>query len=239
MDGIVFRFLLPKLRELRRKRHVSWPSSNRAQTMARLFVEGRVRMLHCEVLPMDVLSQLILLVRGEYRAELFRDLLGAFAIEIDGLPYICISPAAARLPDEQLAFILAHEGGHLAFGHTAEPGDQVTHAFWRNPIGKLVVAAKALDGLPPGTGLLDGALQVGAQLHGIAKRCMQDELDADRFAVRQMFRHGFDVSGAVDVLRHFEELEGNEPERTRVMHAVFGTHPSPTERIRRIQTGPS
>ena len=236
MDGIVFHFLLPKLRELRKRTHVPSPARDRVQAMSATLLRSQVKGLHCEVLPMEILLQLITLVNGAYDADLFRDLVGGLAMNIDGHPYICISPAAARLPDADLAFIVAHECGHLALGHTAAPGEQSTHAAWRNPIGKLALAAEAIDGLRSGTGLLEGLLQVGSKLHGAARMCMQDELDADRFAVRRMARHGFGVNGAVNVLRHFEELEHEEPDVMRMMQTVFGTHPAPTERILNIQT---
>jgi len=119
---------------------------------------------------------------------------------------------------EELAFILAHEIGHVVRGH---PFDRVLAMHSLNLLGRIGHTGGILGNLAAST--LRELLEKGYS--------REQELEADGFAVRLMDAAGFDPLCAEDSIRRLAETGGDESD----MFEYFSTHPGREDRIREIR----
>ncbi len=120
---------------------------------------------------------------------------------------------------DEIAFVLAHEIGHVVRGH----------AFDRLVSSTLLTAASAAA--PLGRLVTPKLMQVGVKL--VQSAYTQDqEIEADAFGVRLAQSAGFDASAAVRMLRRLETRHGEAD--TPELLGYFSTHPAIDVRIHEI-----
>jgi len=137
--------------------------------------------------------------------------------------YIFVSRSILALCQEdadQIAFILAHEMGHVISGHAME---------------RIVAnsAISAVSQVTPVRGVLGPWLRrVGVRFLETAYSRDQ-ELDADRLAVRLAGAAGFDPGGGVELFTHLAELkESSDP---LSLGQYLSTHPDFDARIKSVR----
>jgi beta-barrel assembly-enhancing protease len=122
-------------------------------------------------------------------------------------------------PDE-LAFVLAHEVGHVDERHHV--------ALIQRDFFFTIVVALVL-GRDPGTAQIGNL--VGALLtRGFSREA---EFDADITGVRLAHRAGFNAGAGLAFMERLRATEGRDPSRVEVL---FRTHPALAERIVRVRT---
>jgi len=122
--------------------------------------------------------------------------------------------------DDELAYVLAHEVSHITARHSI---DLLKKNFGFN-ILMLIAKAGAPD--PETLKRTNTALDLLMLSYS-----REDELMADRLAVRFMQRAGFNPEGAISFLEKFKEIKRKEPIRI-----LYGrTHPYINERIRVVR----
>ncbi|MCL6552259.1 MAG: M48 family metalloprotease [Firmicutes bacterium] len=121
--------------------------------------------------------------------------------------------------DDELAFVLGHEIGHVAARHHVQLLER--HFF-------LALVAQLLFGGDP------TAAQVAAIVRFFVQRgfSREFEFEADRLAVAYTHRAGFDASAGLGFLRRLRVAEGRDPSQFEVL---FRTHPGLTDRIDRVR----
>lgn len=125
----------------------------------------------------------------------------------------------------ELAGVLGHEIGHVVARHSAEQiaKTQLTEGL----TGAAVIAAYDPNN-PASANSAQVAMLIGQLIN--LKFGRDDELEADRYGVCFMNDTGYDPNEMVSVMQILEESSsGNEPPE------FFSTHPSPANRIQRIQ----
>ncbi|MFA7677753.1 MAG: M48 family metalloprotease [Candidatus Omnitrophota bacterium] len=122
--------------------------------------------------------------------------------------------------DDELAFVLAHETGHIVSRHHIK---QLQAAMGYNLIMAASAGAKA-D--PEFTSGLSFAL---AQMLTAYSR--EDEFNADELAIKYCELAGFDPQAGLEVL---EKLYEEDKKNIRAI-SYFRTHPYPAQRIRNIR----
>lgn len=129
--------------------------------------------------------------------------------------------------DDELAAVLAHEIAHVAARHSVKRYETSLGA----QLVQLAMIAAARQGVSArGVGV---AMQAATLAYA-----RQDELDADRLAVRYLKTAGFDPQAALTFLEHLHELERDTlhylPRGVTRPH--YGkTHPYVPERIRAVK----
>jgi predicted Zn-dependent protease len=125
----------------------------------------------------------------------------------------------------ELAGVLGHEIGHVVGRHSAEQiaKTQLTEGL----TGAAVIAAYDPNN-PASANSAQIALLVGQLVN--LKFGRDDELEADKFGVCFMKDTGYDPNEMISLMQILEaSSSGNEPPE------FFSTHPSPANRIQRIQ----
>lgn len=121
--------------------------------------------------------------------------------------------------DDELAFVLAHEVGHVAARHHVQLLER--HFF-------LALVAQLLVGGDP------TAAQVAAIVRFFVQRgfSREFEFEADRLAVAYTHRAGFDAAAGLTFMRRLRAAEGRAPDQFEVL---FRTHPGLADRIERVR----
>jgi predicted Zn-dependent protease len=121
--------------------------------------------------------------------------------------------------DDELAFVLGHEIGHVAARHHVQLLER--HFF-------LALVAQLLVGGDP------SAAQVAALVRFLVQRgfSREFEFEADRLAVAYTHRAGFDAPAALGFMRRLRAAEGRDPSQFEVL---FRTHPGLADRIERVR----
>jgi len=125
----------------------------------------------------------------------------------------------------ELAGVLGHEIGHVVARHSAEQiaKTQLTEGL----TGAAVIATYDPDN-PASANSAQVAALIGQLI--TLKYGRDDELEADRYGVCFMNDAGYDPNEMVSVMQILEASQtGNQPPE------FFSTHPSPANRIQRIQ----
>ena len=131
----------------------------------------------------------------------------------------------AATNESQVAGVLAHEIAHVAQRHAA---DQLTKAMMTN------WGLSALGAILGNSGGA-GAAQVAAGLlaSGVfLKFSRDDEREADEVGLQIMRRAGWDPRGMIEL---FEILRKEQSRDPGSVAAFFSSHPSPQDRIARLQ----
>jgi predicted Zn-dependent protease len=131
----------------------------------------------------------------------------------------------AAANESQVAGVLAHEIAHISQRHAA---DQLTKATMANWGLGLLGAVLGNDGGATAARVAAGFLANGIFL----KFGRDDEREADRVGLQMMTRAGWDARGMVDLFQVLRQEQKRDPGRVEMF---FSTHPSPQDRIDRLQ----
>jgi predicted Zn-dependent protease len=138
--------------------------------------------------------------------------------------------------ESQVAGVMAHEIAHVSQRHAA---DQLTKAIMANWGLGVLGALLGNDGGAAAARLAAGFLADGLFL----KFSRDDEREADRVGLQMLTRAGWDGRGMVELFEMLRREQKRDPGRVEMF---FSTHPSPQDRIVRLQsdvararTGPS
>ena len=133
----------------------------------------------------------------------------------------------AAANESQVAGVLAHEVAHIAQRHAAS---QLTKGMVAN-------LGLGLLGAVLGNGGGAGAAQAAAGLlanGAFLKFSRDDEREADQVGLQLMRRAGWDGRGMVEL---FEILQREAKRNPSSVELFFSSHPSPQDRISRLQEG--
>ena len=129
--------------------------------------------------------------------------------------------------DDELAAVVAHEIAHVAARHSVK---RYETGLGAQLVQLATIAAARQSASARGVGV---AMQAAALAYA-----RQDELDADRLAVRYLKAAGFDPQAALTFLEHLHELERDKRHYLPrgVTRPHYGkTHPYVPERIRAVK----
>ncbi|MGH3119028.1 MAG: M48 family metallopeptidase [Gaiellales bacterium] len=133
----------------------------------------------------------------------------------------------AATNESQVAGVLAHEIAHIAQRHAA---DQLTKAMMTN-LGLGLLGAV----LGNGGGASAAQMAAGFLANGIfLKFSRDDEREADQVGLQMMRQAGWDGRGMVEL---FEMLQREARLNPGSVEVFFSSHPSPQDRIGRLQAG--
>jgi predicted Zn-dependent protease len=152
------------------------------------------------------------------------DVVNAFALP--GGQVFLTTGLYSRFDSEgQLAGVLAHEVGHIAARHAAE---QIAKAKLTQGLTGAAVVASYDPSNPTSAERAQMAMLLGELV--TMKFGREDELEADRLAVRLMTEAGYNPESLVEVMTVLEQANqnGNGP-------AFLSTHPSPRNRVAEIR----
>lgn len=124
--------------------------------------------------------------------------------------------------DDQIAFVLAHEVGHIAARHSVKRMQGSVAA------NLLLIASTQIESsgnINPTTGAM---LTINTLLSGYSQ---EDELMADSLAVKYSKLAGFDAKSGIDVMKTLKK----EQKKKIVQMSYFKTHPHTHRRIRGIK----
>lgn len=128
------------------------------------------------------------------------------------------------LTDEELAFVMGHEIGHVDERHSVK---QLESSQLRR-IGLIVIAAGAGKGkISDQAGTLVGLTDavIGSQYS------QADESSADRYGMRRMALAGFDPAFALAALQKLSAQSGGGT--PGFLNTLIGSHPLPAERLKK------
>ena len=127
--------------------------------------------------------------------------------------------------ESQVAGVLAHEIAHVARRHAA---DQLTKAMMTN---WGLTALGAILGNSGGAGVTQVA--AGLLANGVfLKFSRDDEREADDVGLEMMRRAGWDPRGMIELFETLRKEQSRDPGSVAVF---FSSHPSPQDRIARLQ----
>jgi predicted Zn-dependent protease len=128
--------------------------------------------------------------------------------------------------ESQVAGVMAHEIAHVSQRHAA---DQLTKAIMANWGLGVLGALLGNDGGAAAARLAAGFLADGLFL----KFSRDDEREADRVGLQMLTRAGWDGRGMVELFEMLRREQKRDPGRVEMF---FSTHPSPQDRIVRLQS---
>ena len=137
---------------------------------------------------------------------------GGFIYATDGLVRFVHS-------DDELAFVLAHEVGHVSARHHVQ---MIERHF------AFILIARLLTGGDP------SAAQIAEIVRFFLSRgfSREFEFEADRLGVAYAHRAGFDASAGLVFMQRLRAAEGHDPGQFEVM---FRTHPGLADRMLRVR----
>ena len=121
--------------------------------------------------------------------------------------------------EDQLAGVLGHEVGHVVARHGAE---RIAKQELTQGITGAAVIASGDYGTAQAAQMIAGLISM--------KYGREQELQSDDLGVRFMYQSGYDPNALVGVMRILEEASGGQRQPE-----FFSTHPSPENRVERIQ----
>ena len=127
--------------------------------------------------------------------------------------------------EAQLAGVVAHEIAHISQRHAADQLTKATMANW-----SLGVLGAFLGN---DSGAAAAKMAAGFLANGLFLQFSRDdEREADRVGLLMMTRAGWDARGMVEL---FEILRQEQKRDASRVETFFSTHPSPQDRITRLQ----
>ncbi|MCP4696149.1 MAG: M48 family metalloprotease [Gammaproteobacteria bacterium] len=124
------------------------------------------------------------------------------------------------MDDAELMFVVGHEIGHVALGHSKK---QTQSAYAARGAGKTT------DSQSNTTGNTLAASELGGFAEALinARFSPSEERSSDDYGLKLMKEKGFDTRKAVSALKKLADLEGS--------HNILSCHPSPGQRATRIR----
>lgn len=160
-----------------------------------------------------------------YEFHLLRDSQSINAFALPGGQVFITAALLKRLSTEaQLASVLGHEVGHVVARHGAEH-------LAKQQLGQSLVTAIGVANSDGTDGGQRAALLAQAVNQLVSLRYgREDELESDRLGFQFMTEAGYDPEGSIQVMQILASARqgGKSPE-------FFSTHPSPDNRIKRLQ----
>ncbi len=156
-----------------------------------------------------------------YRFYVLDDkMVNAFSLP-GGFVYISTGLLNILHSDDEIAFVLGHEIGHIVARHAIK---RLQAALGYNLLILASVAAPSTGNFPQGV-----SLALASILSGYSQ---EDEFLADKLGIKYAQKAGFDPKAAIKVMKALEENNRKEP-----LHriAYFRTHPYIPQRIRKIK----
>jgi predicted Zn-dependent protease len=148
--------------------------------------------------------------------------INAFALP-GGFVYVNRGLIEAAGNESELAGVIGHEIGHVVGRHSVE---QIEKAGMAN-FGLGILGA-LLGGRG---GAVAGLAQIGSQVGASAafmKFSRNDEREADRLGVRNLYEAGYNPVGMLTFFRKLGELQKSQPGQ---LETFFSTHPNLAERV--------
>jgi predicted Zn-dependent protease len=121
--------------------------------------------------------------------------------------------------DHELAFVMAHEVGHVAARHHVAI---IERHFW------LAVVARLLTGGDPSAGQIADILRFFLT-RGFSREA---EFEADDLGVTYAHRAGYDAAAGLVFMQRLRAAEGRDPSQFEVL---FRTHPGLVDRMQRVR----
>ena len=166
--------------------------------------------------------------------ELSPDHINALAMELDGAPWLGLTPLAAMLPEDELAFVIGHELGHHSLGHVEDTTTNYFGGFLGTPLGRLITAvAGGLAALAGVSARLVGSLALMGYLRQRSQQ-RAAELDADRFSMNRLTDTGYDPRAALRFMDRISQARHDASPCSLLEHLV-GSHPSIDTRRRHLE----
>jgi predicted Zn-dependent protease len=152
--------------------------------------------------------------------------INAFALP-DGRIYVTLGLVRAahegRHPDEAIAFVVGHEVTHVFQKHGKRQQ--------KKSITAMILGAAAAAALGArGNAISDWGSLAGNVVGSHYSRV--DEYRADEGGLRGMYKAGYDMNGAVELLQILEKEGGNE---NKTINGWLGSHPITRNRIDRVR----
>ena len=138
-----------------------------------------------------------------------------------GFVYISTGLLDILHSDDEIAFVLGHEIGHIVARHAIK---RLQAALGYNLLILASAAAPSTGNLPQGV-----SLALASILSGYSQ---EDEFLADRLGIKYAAKAGFDPKAAMEVMQALEKAHQKEPLRKI---SYFRTHPYISQRIRKIK----
>jgi predicted Zn-dependent protease len=145
---------------------------------------------------------------------------GGFIFVSGSIVKLCLPSGEGTTPEDQVAFVVSHEIGHVLYGHAIER-----------------VAAGSAASLARRMAPVGGAL--GAWLANAGVRFLEtaysrnQELEADQFAVRLSAAAGYDPTASIQLFSRLAQLSRSAD--ASMLGQYFSTHPPFTVRIDNIR----
>ncbi len=156
----------------------------------------------------------------EPKKEKDENMINAFALP-GGYIYIFKDLVDVLETDDELAFVLAHEVGHIVARHSIK---KLQALMGYNLVMAGASQAKTSDDL--GTGLTLSMMQI------LSAYSREDELNADELGAKYLKTLGYDPAAGIDVL---EKLYQENKKRPRQPLMYFRTHPHAAQRIGKVK----
>lgn len=123
--------------------------------------------------------------------------------------------------DDELAYVLGHEIGHVVAKHSVK---RIQGVYGYSILRILVGTIKGAGEVARASDIAFGQIMLGYS--------RKDELDADRLGVRYAQRAGYDPAGAVNFLEKLKEIERKKPLKPP---NYIRTHPPISSRIEAVR----
>jgi predicted Zn-dependent protease len=121
--------------------------------------------------------------------------------------------------DHELAFVMAHEVGHVAARHHVAI---IERHFW------LAIIARLLTGDDPSTGQIADIVRFFLT-RGFSREA---EFEADDLGVSYAHRAGYDAAAGLAFMQRLRAAQGRDPSQFEVL---FRTHPGLADRMQRVR----
>lgn len=126
------------------------------------------------------------------------------------------------LTDDEVRYVIGHEIGHVALGHTKKAMQMAYAASAARKAG--ASSTNSVVSSLSGSALADITEKM---IH--AQFSQSQENDADQYALQFMKKNKYDPKAAVSALRKLEKMFGND-------RSVFSSHPAPGDRAQAMES---